>query len=531
VTDHMRQQFGNYRLLRRLGQGGFGQVYLGEHVYLKTHAAIKFLLGDVDNAQEEIFYAKFLQEARNIAGLKHPHILRVLEFGVEMSTPYLVMEYAAHGSLLGRHPHGTKVPLDQVVGYTKQIAQALQYAHGVGLIHRDVKPANVLLDERDTVLLGDFGIATIANRTSSMGTSTYAGTASYMAPEQLQGKPVRASDQYALAIMVYEWLCGQLPYQGDPVAVGMQHLMAPIPSLCIHNDALSPGIEAAVHRAMVKNPKERYATVLAFAIALEKAIQSEQGTSTFIKSRNFQGALVLPGSLQARTTQWGPPQHSSPPQPGISAVPFSRSGYVPEPLSAPSQHQTSRGSDSLKTEQSVKTLTQYDWETVVRKIRLGDTPPNWQVHVASAQKLINVLDVIIYFISIIFVIFGIMLLIYSYNSGAIGVLSIALGVFTMFMMIKRTLKHISLKNGFIILLPAGLLQGDLRKAEPTHLIDYVSALDIRARKRSAKVKRLQGNAIKPTITVIGLSAFAEPKELAQSIERAFLRFKTQEPTT
>src|SRR5262249_36553547 len=153
--------------------------------------------------------------------------------GMEKSVPYLVMEYAAHGTLLERHPRGTKVPVDQVVSYTKQIAQALYYAHETRLIHRDVKPANVLLDERDTILLSDFGIATITHHTSSMSTSSNAGTAAYMAPEQLQGKPVPASDQYALVIMVYEWLCGQLPYQGDPIAIGMQHLTPPIPSLCI----------------------------------------------------------------------------------------------------------------------------------------------------------------------------------------------------------------------------------------------------------------------------------------------------------
>ncbi|TMC21807.1 MAG: hypothetical protein E6J34_08560 [Chloroflexi bacterium] len=295
MANHMGQQFGNYRLLHQIGKGGFGQVYLGQHIYLKTQAAIKLLLEDMDNAQKEVYHAAFLQEARNIARLKHPHILRVLEFGVEMSTPYLVMEYAAHRSLLERHPRGSKVSLDRVVGYTKEIAEALQYAHEAYLIHRDVKPANVLLDERDTLLLSDFGIATVAHRTSSMRTSASMGTAAYMAPEQLQGKPVPASDQYALAVIVYEWLCGLLPYQGDPISIGMQHLMAPIPSLCVHNDALSPSIEVVVHQAMAKDPKERYATVQAFAIALEQASQDMLPTDQ-LRPRGPSAPLYIPSS-------------------------------------------------------------------------------------------------------------------------------------------------------------------------------------------------------------------------------------------
>jgi serine/threonine protein kinase len=274
MPNWVGQQLGNYRLIRQLGKGGFGQVYLGEQIYLKTHAAIKLVLEDSgDGKQAEAFKAAFLQEARRIAALRHPHILRVLDFGMEASTPYLVMEYAAHGTLLERHPRGTRVSVDQVVSYTTQLAQALHYAHEARLIHRDVKPANVLLDERDTVLLSDFGIATIAHHTSSMHTGAYAGTAAYMAPEQLQGKPVPASDQYALAIMVYEWLCGQLPYQGDPIAVGMQHLTAPLPSLRQHTPELAPSIEAVVHQAMAKDPRQRFATALDFATALERAAQ------------------------------------------------------------------------------------------------------------------------------------------------------------------------------------------------------------------------------------------------------------------
>src|SRR5436305_8179072 len=128
MLDRVGQQFGNYRLLRWLGQGGFGQVYLGEHIHLKTQAAVKLLLEEIKAVQVETFRAAFLQEAQRVASLKHRHILRVLDFGIEMSISYFVMEYATHGTLLDRHPSGTKVPMHQVVGYTEQIAQALRYA-------------------------------------------------------------------------------------------------------------------------------------------------------------------------------------------------------------------------------------------------------------------------------------------------------------------------------------------------------------------------------------------------------------------
>ncbi|GCE31356.1 hypothetical protein KDA_68400 [Dictyobacter alpinus] len=309
------QQLGNYRLIRRIGRGGSGQVYLGEHIYLKTYAAIKLLLeNDGEERQVESFKTAFLHEARKIASLKHPHILRVLEFGIEMSTPYLVMEYAAHGTLLDRHPRGTRVVLKQVVTYTKQIAQALHYAHQVRLIHRDVKPANVLLDEYDTLLLSDFGIATIAHRTSSMRTSPYAGTAAYMAPEQLRGKPVPASDQYALAIMIYEWLCGQLPYQGDLIMMGMQHLTAPIPSLRIHNKTLSPSIEAVVHQAMAKDPRQRFSSILEFALALEETSRAPQ--QSINDTILFQSVLSQPPSPPP-STKIAPPISQK--QPVLSA--------------------------------------------------------------------------------------------------------------------------------------------------------------------------------------------------------------------
>lgn len=141
MADRIGQQLGNYRILRGIGHGGFADVYLGEHVYLKTQVAVKILQMRLTNEDVE----GFLKEARTIAHLVHPHIVRVMDFGIEGETPFLVMDYAAHGTLRQRHPKGTRVPPPIVASYVKQIAAALQHAHDEKLIHRDVKPENLLL--------------------------------------------------------------------------------------------------------------------------------------------------------------------------------------------------------------------------------------------------------------------------------------------------------------------------------------------------------------------------------------------------
>src|SRR3954470_2633858 len=152
MTNRVGQQLGNYRLVHFLGRGGFAEVYLGEHIYLKNRAALKVLhthLSEEDRQQ-------FLAEAQTLAQLSHPHIVRVLEFGVEDGTAFLVTEYIPRGTLRKRHPSGSCLPLDLISSYVKQIASALCYAHEHKIIHRDVKPENILLGSSQTVMLSDF---------------------------------------------------------------------------------------------------------------------------------------------------------------------------------------------------------------------------------------------------------------------------------------------------------------------------------------------------------------------------------------
>src|SRR5258707_6013481 len=221
------QHIGNYRLVQLLGRGGFAEVYLAEHIHLNTQAAVKLLNTHLANEGIE----GFRNEARMIAGLVHPHIVRVLDFGVENSVPYLVMDYAPNGTLRQRHAKGSRLPLQLVVSYVQQIAGALQYAHDQRLIHRDIKPENILVGRNQEVLLSDFGIALVAQSSHYQKTENIAGTLAYMAPEQIQAHPHPASDQYSLGIVVYEWLGGQRPFQGTMTEIAIKHATAVPPSL------------------------------------------------------------------------------------------------------------------------------------------------------------------------------------------------------------------------------------------------------------------------------------------------------------
>ncbi len=298
MGDHVGEQLGNYHLLRLLGRGGFAEVYLGEHLYLQNRAAVKVLHTRLSGEEA----ARFVTEARTLARLSHPHIVRVLDFALHEGIPFLVMEYAPGGSLRTRHPAGTRLPLDTIVSYVSQVASALQYAHDQRLMHRDVKPENMLLDAHEQVLLADFGLALL---TSTHPASTQAmdpalaGTAPYLAPEQVQGTPRAASDQYALGVVVYEWLSGQRPFRGTPIEVALQHVSAPPPSFHERVPDLSPAVEEIVMRALSKEPELRFPSVQDFATALQHAAHPA-GPADLVQQQAQAQTVMTPVALARR---------------------------------------------------------------------------------------------------------------------------------------------------------------------------------------------------------------------------------------
>lgn len=278
MVERIEQKIGRYSLVRLLGQGNFADVYLGVDSSLQQ-VAVKVLLTEMTQSQME----QFLTQAEIVARLDHPHIVRVMEYGVDpnYNYPFLVMQYAPYGSLRRRHPHGTRLPITTIVSYVKQIADALQYIHDRNLIHRDIKPHNMLLGPGYEVMLSDFGIAVVAQ---SMGyrvqkVREFEGTILYAAPEQLRGRPRIASDQYALGVVVYEWLCGNWPFHGTVEEIASQHTLTVPPSLCEQVPTISPVVETVVFKAMAKEPDERFESVQEFAKALERASRLEQAAT------------------------------------------------------------------------------------------------------------------------------------------------------------------------------------------------------------------------------------------------------------
>jgi outer membrane protein assembly factor BamB len=268
--SRISQQVGEYRLRHRLGQGSFGIVYQAEHVHDGSQTAVKLLQLQLTRYQD---LKGFLTEARTIR-LHHPHIVSLLDFGLSHENiPYLVMEYATGGSLRDQHPAGSPLPLSTISSYVSQLASALQYAHDHHVIHRDIKPQNILLRADGSLLLSDFGMAEVMEQSNFGRRSGLVGTPAYMAPEQSLGLPKPASDQYALAVLTYEWLTGRLPFQATtPKEVVEQHRFDTPPSLRKLRPELPPQVAQVISQALAKRPEKRFTTVKHFDQALQAAL-------------------------------------------------------------------------------------------------------------------------------------------------------------------------------------------------------------------------------------------------------------------
>ncbi len=276
TIDRTGQQLGNYRLISSLNLDRYSGMYLGEHVQFNTQCIVK-----VWQLQLKVeLVDSFLTQARGLAQLVHPHILQVRDVGVEYLTPFLTMDYVPHVTLQQRSSHGIPKPLSTILPFLQPLAEALQFAHNNGFLHKDIRPRNILLGWNNGVLLSNFTIPALLQseqQPNHLKASEVTELLGYMPPEQMRGKAVPASDQYALAVVIYEWLSGDLPFHGSYGEIVNQHLQAQPPLLRKKVPTISAAVEGVLFTALAKDPHKRFSSVTAFVQALQSEYESAAG--------------------------------------------------------------------------------------------------------------------------------------------------------------------------------------------------------------------------------------------------------------
>jgi serine/threonine-protein kinase len=272
-----------YTGVEPIGAGGMGRIYLATDQELGRRVVVKVLAEEY--ARDDALVERFKREALAAARLSGaPNIVTIFDVGESRSRPFIVMEYLAGGSLESRVKGGGPSPPGQVLQWLEEAASALDAAHDAGVIHRDVKPGNLLLDDRDHVHVADFGIASAAGMDSFTKTGTVMGTAGYLAPEQAKGERASpASDRYALGIVAFELLTGRRPFQAEsPTAEAAAHIHAPVPSAHEANASLPPELDRVFERALAKDPAARYPTAAEFVADLRHALHEAAGATRIV---------------------------------------------------------------------------------------------------------------------------------------------------------------------------------------------------------------------------------------------------------
>ena len=275
MQNFIGQQIDRYRVTERLGMGGMAVVYKAYDTRLERDVAIKVIRTEaIPPEQVERLMQRFEREAKAQAQFSHPNIVPVYDYGEVNGSPFLVMEYISGGTL--KEKLGKPVPCVQAIAWVAPIADALSYAHSLGVVHRDVKPSNILFNRAGRPILTDFGIAKIleGNDVTLTGTGLGVGTPEYMAPEQWHGQASEANDQYALGVVLYELITGQKPYTAEtPVAIALKQMSEPLqrPSKLVAD--IPESLEKVLYKALAMRPEDRYESMRHFYSALISLVQ------------------------------------------------------------------------------------------------------------------------------------------------------------------------------------------------------------------------------------------------------------------
>jgi serine/threonine protein kinase len=293
---------GAYHILNPIGKGGMGCVYEAKAPSREEHVAIKILFPVL--AQDENFKARFQRELQVLSKLKHPHIVPLVDFGRFEDTAYLVMPFMESGTLETRLKQGP-LTLQEAARLMKQVCAALEYAHLAGVVHRDVKPSNILIDKDGNAMLSDFGLAHIMDSSMSLTGSAIIGTPSFMAPEQCKGEAVDArSDQYSLAVILYRLSTGSLPFNAEtPLGVVIKQVSEPLPLPRMVNPNLPEAVERVLLKALAKDPDQRFGSIADFDRAFRSALIHAVRAS---RERRWWRRIRMPEALKPRHSPASP---------------------------------------------------------------------------------------------------------------------------------------------------------------------------------------------------------------------------------
>jgi serine/threonine protein kinase/ligand-binding sensor domain-containing protein len=292
VQGYVGKRLGPYQLVEQIGRGGMATIYKAYQASMDRYVAVKVLPSHF--TEDETFVARFTQEARTLARLEHPHILPVYDYGEQEGITYLVMRFIDAGTLKDLITRQGALDLRDIARILSQVGRALDYAHSEGVVHRDIKPTNVLIDERGDAFLTDFGIAKLVAGTAQFtATGAVIGTPAYMSPEQGMAEEVdHRSDIYSLGVVLYEMATGQVPFEAEtPLAVLLKHVNAPLPMPRHVRSSLPEAVERVILKAMAKSPEDRFPTARAMVNALQAAVAGTEQETVAAPPIETQAAL------------------------------------------------------------------------------------------------------------------------------------------------------------------------------------------------------------------------------------------------